>query len=73
MKFLLELVVLVDVPNPDGGIVTRTGNLLSIAEENDLGDLFLVSSVAMHQGEFLPFPNADDLLFLEGDKDEELL
>ena len=73
VKFLLELVVLVDIPNPDGGIVSWTGDFLSVVEKNDLGDLFLVSSVAMHQGEFLPFPNADDLLFLEGDKYEELL
>jgi hypothetical protein len=58
-KLLLEIVVLVNVPDPHGRVVARTGQLQAILEENDLRYLFLVGFVSMLQGQLVPVPQPD--------------
>lgn len=60
--FLLELMVLVNVPNPDGRVMPRAGNLLAITQENNLRYLFGMPSVSMHKCQFLSIPNSNNLL-----------
>ena len=70
MYLFFKLIVLINIPNPDGSIMTGASNLLTIFQKNNLRNLFLMSSIPMHKFKCIPIPNPDNLFLFFGHKDK---